>query len=163
MADGREIRKTEAHLAAIRRVAFSRNGRQALSGGFDSSMRLWDLQTGRLLRQSFTLPNFVEGVSFSPSGAFAVSSEGQGIEDGRPEADSNPGVRLWDLRTGRLLARCGAIAAKCLQVEFSRDGRHVVTGGSDGVVCLLQMPSFTAADSAGQLAASRVAPRSTRR
>jgi WD domain, G-beta repeat len=54
-------------------VAFSPNGRTALSGSQDSTLKLWDVATGRQLRNLVT--GHAEGVStvaFSPDGRTAM-------------------------------------------------------------------------------------------
>jgi WD40 repeat protein len=43
---------------AVRAMAFSANGRQVASGGNDGKVRLWDRQTGKLVRE-LARPNHV--------------------------------------------------------------------------------------------------------
>jgi mono/diheme cytochrome c family protein len=63
-------------------------------------------------------------VAFSPAGRLAVS----GSEDQT--------VRLWDVATGKELARCTGHTEEVLAVAFTPDGRRVVSGGRDRTVRL---------------------------
>lgn len=80
--DAKEDMKKVFRVSAL---AFSEDGRFALSGGYDKFVRFWDVKTGEELR---VLPGHRKGVTcvcFSPDGSLAAS----GSEDVT--------VRLWDL------------------------------------------------------------------
>src|SRR5205823_3617849 len=72
-------------------VAFSPDGRRALSGGNDwARLRLWDLETGKELLQ-LGQDTSALSVAFSPDGRRALSSSRDGT------------TRLWDLDSGKEL------------------------------------------------------------
>ena len=72
-------------------MAVNLNSHQALSGSSDCTLKLWDLQSGRLLHSLVGNKSEVNALTISPEGRFALS----GSHDRT--------IRFWDLRTGELL------------------------------------------------------------
>jgi WD40 repeat protein len=105
-------------------VAISPDGRLALSGGEDRTLRLWDLEKGKELRSFTGHASKVTCVTFSPDGRQALS----GSHDRT--------LRLWDVATSRELGCWTGHTAAVYAAAFSPDGRQAVSGGGDRVVCL---------------------------
>ncbi|HLN29238.1 MAG TPA: WD40 repeat domain-containing protein [Gemmataceae bacterium] len=108
------------HQGIVLSVAFSPDGRQALSGGSDCLMRLWDLSTyGEL--QRFDHEGSVSSVVFTSDGCRALAAANL--------------VTLWDLAAGVPLHRLGTgDAIHCAAI--SQDGRLTVFGDSTGALVL---------------------------
>ena len=47
LPNGKELRRLEGHRDQVWSVAFGGDGKRALSGGRDSNIRLWDVETGQ--------------------------------------------------------------------------------------------------------------------
>lgn len=73
----------------INSVAFSPDGKVLASGGWDDTLRLWDVESGKQLRKIDAHKAMVGRVMFSPNGKILASRGGL---DGT--------VRLWDPTTG---------------------------------------------------------------
>ena len=86
-----EIIPNIPHVLGVYSAEFSPNGQQAVSGGYDATVKLWDVSTARLIRTFIGHAAPVKSVAFSPDGATVASG-----------SDDNT-VRLWDTATGRLL------------------------------------------------------------
>jgi WD40 repeat protein len=87
-------------------VAFLPDGRHALSGSYDSTLRLWDLATGGTLR---TLEGHSSGVN-----AVAMLADGTRALSGSDDKT----LRLWDLASGESLRTLGH-ASKVTGVALS--------------------------------------------
>ncbi len=89
----------EQHTAAVTQLVYSPDGRYVLTGSRDSSVRLWDAATGKLVRvfgqtgDRHTSP--VNTVALSPDGQLAVSG------------DDGGDMILWDVETGTARRRFG--------------------------------------------------------
>ncbi|HUH67280.1 MAG TPA: caspase family protein [Syntrophales bacterium] len=119
--------------AAVLSMAFSLDGKYALSGGTDGSVRLWDISSGVELRTIYGHTGFVgaKAVAFSPDRRSFLSVGGS---DGL--------AKLWDIASGREIRsfrvsddrfveikRLGGIISGW--VAFSPDGKRIIYMGSD--------------------------------
>jgi WD40 repeat protein len=108
------------HTDWVNSVALSRDGSRAVSGG-DTTVRLWDVATGKQLHCLSGHKDTVKSVAISPDGDRVVSSGLDGT------------VRLWDAETGKELRRLEGHASWVMCVAFSPDGKRIATA-SEGVV-----------------------------
>ena len=107
-------------------VEFSPRGDMLASCGQDGTIRLWDLESGRLLRVLRGHKDDVNWVAFSPDG----SKLGTGGDDGT--------VRLWDLSGDGdpSPVTLGKHDNWVTCVLFTPDGRRLISTGRDGHVNL---------------------------
>ncbi|KAJ6592977.1 WD40-repeat-containing domain protein, partial [Mycena capillaripes] len=114
----------EGHTSDVRSVAFSPDGKRIVSGSHDSTVRIWDAETGAALREPLEgHTDWVGSVAFSPDGKRIVS----GSDDKT--------VCIWDAETGAALREpleghtdwVGSVA-------FSPDGKRIVSGSDDKTV-----------------------------
>jgi WD40 repeat protein len=78
-------RLLKGHTKSVTTVAFSSDGRRALSGSMDRTIRLWDVRTGKQLSRLEGHTESVRTVLFSPDGKWALSG------------GADRSVRLWEL------------------------------------------------------------------
>jgi tetratricopeptide (TPR) repeat protein len=121
-----ELRRFAGHGAGkvVTCVAVSPDGRRALSGSYDGSIRLWDLARGTELRAYDRFPAQALAVAFSPDGRKALI------------ATTDRVVQLWDVETGRSLRDLSGHAGRVGAVAFLPDGRRALSGDNDGILRL---------------------------
>lgn len=104
----------------VKSTAFSPDGGRVVSGGGVGGMlRLWDIESGRLLRTFEGHSNVVASTAFSPDGARVLSGSWDGT------------LKLWDTESGKLLRTFERHSGWVNSVKFSPDGRRLLSGGSD--------------------------------
>ncbi|KAF7363072.1 WD40 repeat-like protein [Mycena venus] len=105
-------------------IAFSPNGVHIASGSTDSTISVWNAQTGDLVTQLEGHTNVIHSVAFSPG-------DGERIASG----SSDTTVRVWNAKTGVLVAgpfEGHSQPADC--VAFSPDGERIASGSYDTTV-----------------------------
>jgi len=124
VATGETVRTFRGHQDWVSAVAFSPDGRFALSGSHDDTLMLWDVATGVAVRTFKGHQKSVRAVAFSPDGRFALSGS------------ENNTLMLWDVTTGDSVCRL-VVAAAVLAVDWRRD--KVVIGLQNGEVEFLRV------------------------
>lgn len=123
VATGDEIAAFAGHGEAVNAVAFSPDGRRALSGGADGAVKLWDIATGKELLTFSGHREAVEAVAFSPDGGLALSGGG-----GSGEAAE---LKLWDVASGRERRSFEGHSDVVKAVAFTPDGRRALSASAD--------------------------------
>ncbi len=117
----RSIRTMTGHEAYVTAVAFSPDGKSIASASFDSTIRIWEMETGRT-RRILRHPEKAYSVAYSPDG-------GRRLAAGGPEK-----ITLWNAETGRMELEINAHQSHDRHfnsLAFSPDGR-CIGSGSDG-------------------------------
>jgi WD40 repeat protein/tRNA A-37 threonylcarbamoyl transferase component Bud32 len=127
--DGQVVRTFKGPAGQTHGVAFSPDGRRlagwGIAGKTDISgkgeVKLWDRQTGREVLSIGHTVDIID-VAFSPDGGRLAG------------ASIDKTVRVWDVRTGRLVLTLSGHSDQAAAVTFSPDGTHLASGGSDQTV-----------------------------
>ena len=156
----------EGHADGVQSVAFSPDGRTLASGSaqYESTIYLWDAETGQRTASLDGHTRLVHSVAFSPDGTTLASAsedktvklwdvatgtnsatlEGHAIGVGcvafSPDgtlasASGDMTVKLWDVATGINTATLEH-SSPVLSVAFSRDGETLASSSFDGTVKL---------------------------
>ncbi|MCL6754572.1 caspase family protein, partial [Nostoc sp. CCCryo 231-06] len=112
------------HEGDVYSVAISADGQTIFSGGFDGTVRLWNLQGLPLTEPLRGHEDYVLSVAISADGQTIVSGGGDGT------------VRLWNLQGLPLTEPLRGHKNYVLSVAISADGQSIVSGGGDGTVRL---------------------------
>jgi WD40 repeat protein len=125
-----EMRQFEGHAGEIRRLAVSPDGRRLLTGSLDHTFRLWDIASGKELRQwdGHSGQN-VYGVAFLPDGKRALTGGFDKV------------VHLWNLDGGSIIRSFNGHSQGVWYVAVSGDGRVAASCGIEETVFLWDVDS----------------------
>src|SRR5262245_3451060 len=107
---------------AFNSVTWSPDSRMIVTGSDDSNIRLWDIESGELVR---TLEGHQAAV-----GSVAWSGDGQWLASG---ADDRT-VRVWEASSGRLVRTLEGHRGAVRSVAWSGDGQWLASGANDQTV-----------------------------
>jgi WD40 repeat protein len=124
-----EIACWKDHQGWVRSVALTPDGKRALSGSDDGTVRVWDLGERRELRRLAGHTAAVMGVAMSADGRLAISGGWDGT------------LRIWDLEGGRQLRVLQGPWKAVKTVALTPDYRRALCGGDDHVIHLIDLKS----------------------
>ncbi|CAE6409803.1 unnamed protein product [Rhizoctonia solani] len=113
----------ESPRTSVQSVAFSPNCALIASGYKDGTIRLWDVQTGRMEGNPLREPEHsIRSIAFSPDGTCLVSGSG-GLKCN---------VRLWNLKSREELQPPIQFSHSIRSIGFSSNGTRLVCGDFSG-------------------------------
>ena len=106
------------HSASIESIAYSPDGAYIASGSEDNTIKLWEVETGRLLRTLRGHNRDVNSICYSPDGKYIAS----GSNDNR--------IKLWEVKTGECVKTLGGFIGYVNSVCYSPDGKYIASGSN---------------------------------
>ncbi|KEP46202.1 tyrosine kinase catalytic domain protein, partial [Rhizoctonia solani 123E] len=113
------------HTNGVSSVGFSPDGTRVVSGSYDETVRIWDVERGTTIIGPLDHIGWVRSVAFSPDGSQVVSGS------------HNSTIQLWDSRSGRMTGSpYEGHTWDVYGVAFSPDGNYIASGSRDHTVRL---------------------------
>lgn len=159
VASGQLLAGWKAHQVGVSKVLFGPRGRMIATAGKDRMIRLWESRQGRQIAQFGGFKYGVGGLAISPDGRLiagggievrvfdirsgrlvgVLKGDGRHILEGlkfSPDgrfllAAGGKIIRLWDMLTGRLVKSYVNHRIGVQSVDFSGNGKLIVSGGLD--------------------------------
>ncbi len=122
------------HRGPVRAVAFAPDGKTLATGGQDNVINVWDVSTGKSLKQLRGHASHVRSCSYSPDGELLLS------------AGRDARIKLWQpqryAEARELLTDDEGRTDAVLAAKFSPDGSHIVTASRDRTASLWDVASL---------------------
>jgi WD40 repeat protein len=116
---GRLLRIFTGHRDSVNAVAVTSDGKRVISGSSDTTVKVWNLDTGE---EVFNLTGHRDSVN-----AVAITSDGKRVISG----SSDTTVKAWNLDTGEEVFNLTGHTGSVNAVAVTSDGKRVVSGSSD--------------------------------
>eukprot|EP00742_Colponemidia_sp_Colp-10_P003826 GILJ01004076.1.p1 GENE.GILJ01004076.1~~GILJ01004076.1.p1 ORF type:complete len:685 (-),score=91.95 GILJ01004076.1:169-2223(-) len=121
------ITSLTGHSGPVYCLQVSQDGNRFVTGAHDRTVRIWDVRSCATV---LTIPNLhaaVNSVAISPSNAY---SSGQLLA----AAHEDGPVTIFDMTAGKIVTQFTHHQQDCRSVDFSANGRWLVTSSFDGTV-----------------------------
>jgi WD40 repeat protein len=117
------------HSDRVTSVAISPDGKYALSGSWDKTLKLWEISSGRKIRSFTGHSDNITSVAFSPDGKYALSGSWDKT------------LKLWEISSGMELKSFTGHSDNVTSVTFSPDGKYALSGSWDKTLKLWEISS----------------------
>ena len=134
---------TGGHTAITRGIAFTPDGKQLVSAGEDKIIRVWDLESGEMVRSlrgesALGSPGKIYAMALSPNGKWlAVAGDFSNFTTASPtDNDRVQAIRLYEFQSGKLVALLKGHTDLVRSLSFSNDGSRLISGSSDATAII---------------------------
>ncbi|MGD2029826.1 MAG: caspase family protein, partial [Desulfobacterales bacterium] len=125
IASGKAIRSLDmaspaGHKRMVLSVAFSPDGKTAISSSEDKTIKIWDVSKARAIKTFKWKKGACRSLAFSPDGRTILSGSWAGA------------LMLWNMASGKIIRIFEGHKNRINSVAFSPDGKTVISGDKEG-------------------------------
>ena len=113
------ILKTITGHKSVNAVVITSDGKQIVSGSTDSTIKIWDIETGKNINTLIGHHSSIRAIAITPDGKNIVS------------ASQDTTLKVWDLQTGECLCTCIEHQKSVSVLAIHPDGDKVISGDDD--------------------------------
>ena len=115
------------HSCWVQSVVYSPDGRYLASGGGDNTIKIWEIATGKELRNLTGHSGLLESLVYSLDGRYLASVGGDKT------------IKIWEVATGKELRTLTGHFDGVNSVAYSPDGRYLASGSRDRTIRIWQV------------------------
>jgi len=123
------MRTLEGHTDSVNAVAVTPDGKKAVSGSGDMTLKVWDIESGEELQTLSGHTGQVRAIAVTPDGRFAVS------------ASNDRTLKVWDMERGEELRTLAGHVFGVNAVAVTPDGRFAVSASDDSTLKIWNIES----------------------
>ncbi len=114
---GNEIHRMKGHKGAISKVLFTPNNRFAISASYDSTLKLWDLNSGKNIKtySGSGGSSSIFATAYTPDGRYLLT------------AGKSNNLDIWEPKSGRLIKILKGHKAPVNDIRVSLDSRYALS------------------------------------
>lgn len=124
--DSEPLHTLTGHSHIVSSLAISADGKLLVSGSWDQTIKIWHLETGKLIRTLKGHRDQVYAIALSPDEQIIAS------------ASADQTIKLWYLETGELLATFTGHSHTVTALAFTDSGEMLVSGSLDKTIKIWQ-------------------------
>ena len=122
-----ELVFNSVHSMSIEAIAYSPDGAYLASGSNDNTIKIWEVETGRLLRTLTGHTDKVCSVAFAPNGKYLASGS------------NDETIKIWEVTTGNCIRTLTGHTSYVKSVMYSPNGKYLATGSWDDTIKLWEL------------------------
>ena len=124
-----EVNTLEGHSNLVNSVAYSPNGQQLASASEDSTIKIWNVSSGKLLKTLTGHSDGVNSVAYSPNGQQLAS------------ASNDKTIKIWNVSSGKLLKTLTGHSSEVYSVAYSPNGQQLASASADNTIKIWDVSS----------------------
>lgn len=118
----------QGHIWTIEALDFTPDGQTLVSGSFDHTVKVWNLNNGKLIRNLDGHEDGVNDVLISPDGKLFFTA------GGTAEPNTSKVIKVWDMKTKKLLRTLKGHTLGITSLAITPDGKTLVSGSYDKTI-----------------------------
>ncbi|NMG21658.1 beta-propeller domain-containing protein [Brasilonema bromeliae] len=119
---GALLRTLSGHNNEVRAIALTPDGKYVISGSLDSTLKVWNWQTGEEVRTLRGHDEEVRAIALTPDGKYVISGS------------SDETLKIWNWRTGEEVRTLKGHGSMVTAVVVTPDGNYIISGSWNGTL-----------------------------
>jgi WD40 repeat protein len=118
----------QGHIWTIEALNFTPDGQTLISGSYDHTVKVWNLNNGKLIRTLDGHKDGVNDVVISPDGKLFFTA------GGTAEPNTSKVIKVWDMKTKKLLRTLKGHTLGITSLAITPDGKTLISGSYDKTI-----------------------------